>query len=62
MPQQYSAEVLTSSALGVIDRAIWDQVPSEKYQLSVPNSKFNLSLRLRDFFCFKSNKTTVHRV
>ncbi|ETN61737.1 short-chain dehydrogenase [Anopheles darlingi] len=40
VPTQYSADVLTSSALGVIERALYDNRPSETYCLSVPNSKF----------------------
>lgn len=59
-PQQYSAEVLTTSALGVIERALWDQRPSEKYFLSVPNSKFNL--RLPCSKSFKKDKKKIQRV
>lgn len=41
-PTQYSAEVLTSSALNVIERALWDARPNRRYQLAAPNSKFQV--------------------
>lgn len=50
-PTQYSAEVLTSSALSVIERALWDVRPNDRYYLAVPNSKFNFK-----FPCSKSFK------
>lgn len=52
-PTQYSAEVLTTSALTVIEHALFDLRPQERYQLAVPNSKFNLSLPCRSSFRFK---------
>lgn len=50
VPTQYSAEVLTSSALGVIERALYDSRPSETYCLSVPNPKFQVKLPCRSSF------------
>lgn len=50
-PTQYSAEVLTSSALSVIERALWDVRPNNRYYLAVPNSKFSFK-----FPCSKSFK------
>lgn len=50
-PTQYSAEVLTSSALSVIERALWDVLPNDRYYLAVPNSKFSFK-----FPCSKSFK------
>lgn len=41
-PTQYSAEVLTSSALSVIERALWDARPNARYQLAAANSKFQM--------------------
>lgn len=46
-PTQYSAEVLTGSALGVIEKALWDSQPSARYELRVPNSKFRLKCPCR---------------
>lgn len=46
-PTQYTANVLTASALQVIERALWDARPQERYQLSVPNSKYNFMLPCR---------------
>lgn len=40
-PTQYSAEVLTRSALEVIENALWDPRPEARYHLAVPNSKFH---------------------
>lgn len=50
VPTQYSADVLTSSALGVIERAMYDTRPSESYCLSVPNAKFQVKLPCRSSF------------
>lgn len=61
-PTQYSAEVLTSSALTVIEHAIWDLRPQERYQLAAPHSKFNLSLPCRSSFRFKMDVAAVQRV
>lgn len=46
-PTQYSAEVLTNSALAVIERALWDPRPHARYHLAVPNSKFNIRMPCR---------------
>lgn len=40
-PTQYSAEVLTRSALEVIENALWDPRPESRYHLAVPNSKLH---------------------
>lgn len=40
-PTQYSAEVLTRSALEVIENALWDPRPENRYQLAVPNSRLH---------------------
>ena len=40
-PTQYSAEVLTLSALGVIENSLWDPRPQRTYHLAVPNSRFH---------------------
>ncbi|XP_004520418.1 uncharacterized protein LOC101451974 isoform X2 [Ceratitis capitata] len=45
-PTQYTADVLSASALHVIERALWDVVPLERYQL-VQNSKLNFMLPCR---------------
>ncbi|XP_036338968.1 estradiol 17-beta-dehydrogenase 2 isoform X1 [Rhagoletis pomonella] len=45
-PTQYSANVLSASALQVIERALWDAVPLERYQL-VQYSKLNFMLPCR---------------
>ncbi|XP_055546694.1 uncharacterized protein LOC129731018 [Wyeomyia smithii] len=47
VPTQYSAEVLTTSALGVIERALYETRPSETYCLSVPAAKFQVRLPCR---------------
>lgn len=58
-PTQYSAEVLTSSALSVVERALWDPRPQNKYQLSVPNNKFP---RLPCRSSFKSSKNVKGQI
>ncbi|XP_011176968.1 estradiol 17-beta-dehydrogenase 2 [Zeugodacus cucurbitae] len=45
-PTQYTADVLSANALQVIERALWDVVPLERYQL-VQNSKLNFMLPCR---------------
>uniref|UniRef100_A0A182JTE9 Corticosteroid 11-beta-dehydrogenase n=1 Tax=Anopheles christyi TaxID=43041 RepID=A0A182JTE9_9DIPT len=57
VPTQYSAEVLTTSALGVIERALYDSRPSETYCLSVPNSKFQMKLPCRSSLKISASRT-----
>lgn len=57
VPTQYSADVLTSSALGVIERALYDSRPSETYCLSVPNSKFQMKLPCRSSLKISASRT-----
>ncbi|XP_037935583.1 uncharacterized oxidoreductase SAR2567 [Teleopsis dalmanni] len=49
-PLQYTADILPPSSLQVIDRALWDFPPKERYQLVVPNSKYNFMLPCRSSF------------
>lgn len=48
-PIQYSAEVLTASALGVIEKALWDAVPQQRYSLAASNKKLRLPCRASSF-------------
>ncbi|XP_053951911.1 estradiol 17-beta-dehydrogenase 2 isoform X2 [Anastrepha ludens] len=48
-PTQYTADVLSANALQVIERALWDAVPLERYQL-VQYSKLNFMLPCRSSF------------
>ncbi|XP_055388471.1 uncharacterized oxidoreductase SSP0419 [Condylostylus longicornis] len=61
-PTQYSAEVLTASALQVIEHALFDLRPHERYELAVPNSKFHLTLPCRSSFRFKTDIAGVQKV
>lgn len=61
-PMQYSAEVLTSSALSVIENALWDPRPQERYELAAPNSKFNIALPCRSSFRLRTENKTIQRV
>ena len=61
-PTQYSADVLTRSALEVIENALWEPRPSSRYHLSVPNSKlYALKMSCRNSFrsARKFNPTTI---
>lgn len=50
-PTQYSAEVLTQSALEVIENALFDPRPEPRYHLAVPNSKLHaLKMTCRNSF------------
>lgn len=50
-PTQYSADVLTRSALEVIERSLWDPRPETRYHLAVPNSKlYALKMSCRSSF------------
>lgn len=50
-PTQYSAEVLTRSALEVIERSLWEPQPEPRYHLAVPNSKlYALKMSCRNSF------------
>lgn len=61
-PTQYSADVLTRSALEVIENALWDPRPEPRYQLAVPNSKlYALKMSCRNSFrsARKFNPSTI---
>lgn len=61
-PTQYSAEVLTLRALEVIENALWDTCPNERYHLAVPYNKFSITKPCRSIYK-KSNKVkTVQKV
>lgn len=61
-PTQYSAEVLTASALSVIERALWDTRPNSKYHLAVPNSKFNIKLPCSSIRLMPEKRGVVQKV
>lgn len=61
-PTQYSADVLTRSALEVIENALWDPRPEPRYQLAVPNSRlYALKMSCRNSFrnARKFNPSTI---
>ncbi|CAO1396880.1 unnamed protein product [Diamesa hyperborea] len=60
-PQQYSADVLTSAALQVIERSLFDVRPHETYCLSVPNNKFQCRLPCRSE-SFRLKQSLIHKV
>ncbi|XP_067636762.1 uncharacterized oxidoreductase SSP0419 isoform X1 [Eurosta solidaginis] len=62
-PTQYTADVLNANSLHVIERALWDIVPLERYQL-VQNNKLNFMLPCRSSLRLKLSDGVgrVHRV
>lgn len=54
-PTTYSTEVLTQNALSVIESALWDQRPNERYQLAIENNKFQVRLPCRSSFRFNNS-------
>lgn len=61
-PTQYSAEILTSSALTAIEHALWDIRPNERYQLAVPQNKYNITLPCRSSFRLRMDTGAVQKV
>lgn len=45
-PTQYTADVLSSSALQMIERALWDYVPQQRYAL-LSHNKYQFTLPCR---------------
>ncbi|XP_037038373.1 3 beta-hydroxysteroid dehydrogenase dhs-16 [Bradysia coprophila] len=61
-PTQYSAEVLTQRALGVIENALWDVCPNERYHLAVPYSKFSITKPCGSMYKKANKGRTVQKV
>lgn len=61
-PTQYSAEILTPSALSVIERALWEPAPNQRYQLAVPHSTFNVKFPCKGYFQLKNNSGIIQKV
>lgn len=61
-PTQYSAEVLTHRALGVIENALWDVCPNERYHLAVPYSKYSITKQCRSMYKKSNRVQTVQKV
>lgn len=56
-PTQYSAQILSTGQLNVIEKALWDPRPHKTYCLTVPNNKF-LTLPCRASFRFSKQPAT----
>lgn len=56
-PTTYTANVLTVNALSVLEKALWDQSPNERYSL-LANNKYSFTLPCRSSLRFNNNNKT----